>query len=116
MGGNPLAGASVTFHPQTPEGTVASGFSGADGRFRVQTLHGAPGGGTTPGEYRVTVIKIESVPTGRPTTASNGEIIEEASERQVTPRVYASRDTTPIVVNITQGRNDVNIELDSSAN
>ena len=115
MDGVPLAGASVTFIPQGTGGDAASGSTDSDGKFKIQTLRGAPGGGTTPGEYRVTISKIESVPTGRKTTNSDGETIEESTEKQITPPIYASRERTPIIVNITKGKNEVNIELDSSA-
>jgi len=114
LGGSPLAGASITFHPQSAEGTAASGLSDSDGKFRIQTVHGTPGSGTTLGEYRVTVSKIESVPTGKTTTESDGTVIEETTERSVTPRVYSSRESTPLVVNITQGKNTVNLELESA--
>ena len=115
MDGNPLSGASVTFVPQSSEGTTAAGFSDAEGRFRIQTVQGAPDGGTTPGEYRVTVTKIESVPTGRKTVNSDGETIEETAERSIVPAIYASAESTPLLVSITKGKNSVTLELDSSA-
>ena len=114
LDGSPVAGASVMFVPQTTEGTDASGVTDSDGKFRIQTLHGAAGGGTTIGEYRVVVIKIEALPTGRTTTESDGTVTEIMSERSVVPQVYGSRNTTPLVVNITQGKNTVNLELESA--
>jgi len=115
MDGSPLAGASITFVPASSEGTVAAGSTDAEGKFKVQTVHGAPDGGTTPGEYRVTVTKIEAVPTGRKTTNSEGETIEETTERSVVPAIYGSTETTPLGVTITKGKNAVTLELDSSA-
>lgn len=114
LDGTPLEGANITFHPKT-SGDVAGGFSTSGGQYTVQTMQGEPGKGTTPGEYLVTAVKMESVPTGKKIENSDGTTIDEATERSVVPKIYSSRETTPVAVTVVKGKNTINIELSSSA-
>ena len=58
----PLANATVTFHPVQQSGMsrAATAMTDANGNFRLRTLQ--PDDGVQPGEYTVTVMKVESPP------------------------------------------------------
>lgn len=58
--GEPVAEATVNFHPQQDGGHAAYGKTDAGGRFRLQTF--AVDDGAVPGDYRVTVHKNEAPP------------------------------------------------------
>ena len=112
LDGVPLAGAGITFSPVTQgAGMIAVGTSDEQGRFTLQTQLGEIGKGTTEGEYTVTVVKIESIPTGRTITTETGETTQESSERSVVPEMYRSATTTPLKQTIVKGLNKVELAL-----
>jgi len=112
LDGAPLAGATITFSPIT-EGAIAVGNSDVQGKFTLQTQQGAVGKGTTEGEYTVTVVKIESVPTGKTVQGEGGGTAQEFTERSVVPEVYNSPTTSPLKQIIVKGLNKVELTLSS---
>lgn len=112
MDGVPLAGASITFSPVVKDaGMIAVGTSDASGNFTLQTQLGAVGKGTTAGEYTVTVMKVESIPTGKTQKTDSGGTFQESTEKMVVPAVYTMVSTTPLKQTIVKGLNKVEIKL-----
>ena len=68
LGGNPVEGATVTFHAgvpapgQTAQGNSAVGQTDAEGRFQLKTFEANDG--AVPGEYVVTISKYEAAASG----------------------------------------------------
>ncbi|MDR1957484.1 MAG: carboxypeptidase-like regulatory domain-containing protein [Planctomycetaceae bacterium] len=77
--GQPVEGASVTFHP-TGQTRSASAITDAKGNFTAMTLN--LNDGIYPGEYIVTVTKIEQ----------RGEIREEHPEGSRQPVIHDTRE------------------------
>lgn len=114
LDGKPVEAAFVTFIPkeQGEGATVSFGTSDATGRYSLQVMRGDPDAGTTPGEYRVTVEKIESVPTGRKFfNESAGQMEEETKPVDRLPLLYKNRDKTPLSATVVPGKNEINLEL-----
>lgn len=103
--GAPVANASINFSPAAEgQGNSATGQTDDLGNYKLQTFLGAPGRGTTPGEYIVTINKMESVPSGKFTTDTDGnrhEVVEET--RSLVPNVYTSRTTSPLRATVVGG-------------
>jgi hypothetical protein len=107
--GKPVAGATVTFHPEKKEqGRVATGLTDEDGVFQLQTF--ASDDGALPGDYRVTVIKTEAL--AAPPVAGDREKHKEwmmktmfnrskpKSRATPLPKEYADPATTPLRVHV----------------
>jgi hypothetical protein len=130
MDGVPIAGAAVTFHPTSEEGSQAYAETGADGRFSLFT--GAVKG-VGPGLYNVTVRKTASSTDGSAATGARGPQRDgpgpkasgsrptvfgpkpgEPSVRfDVLPVVYKDPQSTPLQVQIPAAGNQVEITLNS---
>jgi hypothetical protein len=69
-GGQPLAGALVTFQPNAADGKAASGTTDSAGVYKLTTL--VNGDGALPGSYKVTVTKFAggAAPAGGPSTGA----------------------------------------------
>src|SRR5262249_58322349 len=65
VNGQPLAGATVTFHPAEEGRRPASGRTDDDGTFELTTFH--PGDGALPGTYKITVSKAVEEPLAEDT-------------------------------------------------
>lgn len=61
FGGEPLAGVTVRFHPES--GQLAFGKTDDEGRFQLTTR--SRNDGALPGRYAVTVIEVEEPPTAK---------------------------------------------------
>ena len=101
--GTPVAGATVLFMPDDPDGgRPASGFTSSDGTFRLTTYK--PDDGALPGNYRVLIQK--TVAAKDPGAAARSALerakakFEEKSLRKhrklTLPEAYAKFDTTPL--------------------
>ena len=90
---------------------IAVGTTDEQGKFTLQTQLGAVGKGTTEGEYTVTVVKIESIPTGKTFKTETGDTIQETAERTAVPELYSSAATTPLKQTIVKGLNTVELAL-----
>lgn len=100
--GKPLAGVTVTFAQQeAPKGfrvANADGLTGADGAFVVSTYEKFDG--IPAGKYKVTVNK-----TGR------GYYDGEKPAKSPVPEKYTKAATTPLIVEIKEGTNEIALEL-----
>jgi hypothetical protein len=65
--GDPLAGATIVFVPDAPDGVAASAVTDSAGRFQLMAF--PPQRGAVPGQYKVLLTKIEPVPIEKPAGA-----------------------------------------------
>jgi len=114
LGGQPLEGAAITFHPKNGDGNEAAAFghSDASGGYKLSSVNGEPERGAIAGEYVITVSKIEE------NDPRAGMSYEEATmsrlqptRRELVPAVYQNRERTPLSATVNKGRNTINIEL-----
>lgn len=125
MGGAPVAGATVTFSPLDNGNPAAMGVSDAQGMYTLTTY--TAGDGAVAGEYKVMVSKSAPSSTGPgevahdPTGAGGGPSAPSHSGPQggggasgsgsILPEKYAMLDTTPLMQTVTEGENNINLEL-----
>jgi hypothetical protein len=116
LDGEPLAEAMIGFSPKM-EGQGAIGFARTNekGEYLLQTMSGNPDAGTLPGEYAVTVAKYKAVPTGRKTTDSEGQIVDEMTNVLIFPEMatYANSETTPFSATVIKGKNRFDFDVKS---
>lgn len=113
QGGSPVADAAVTF--QATSGNT-SGFGRTDEEGKYTLTSGSPAGGVEPGEYVVTVTKTETtgseaVPEDHPDYDGQAPD-EEVQVKQLLPAEYADPDSTPLEATVTEGQNEVPLELE----
>lgn len=106
LDGKPLATGVVNF---TPAATGASAYAniGADGRYALQT--GAEAG-LEPGSYKVTVAANA---TPEQAAAMGIKIGREGIMPLLTPPRYADVSTTPLVVDVKAGRQEIELALEA---
>jgi hypothetical protein len=106
LDGKPLATGVVNF---TPAATGASAYAniGADGRYALQT--GAEAG-LEPGSYKVTVAANA---TPEQAAAMGIKIGREGIMPLLTPPRYADVSTTPLVVDVKAGRQEIDLALEA---
>lgn len=106
LDGKPLATGVVNF---TPAATGASAYAniGADGRYALQT--GAEAG-LEPGSYKVTVAANA---TPEQAAAMGIKIGREGIMPLLTPPRYADVSSTPLVVDVKAGRQEIDLALEA---
>jgi hypothetical protein len=106
LDGKPLSTGVVNF---TPAATGASAYAniGADGRYSLQT--GAEAG-LEPGSYRVTVAANA---TAEQAAAMGIRIGRDGIMPLLTPPRYADVSTTPLVVDVKAGRQEIDLALEA---
>lgn len=86
--GEPVEGATVTFHSSSPDGRGATGRTDESGNYQLTTFEA--GDGAIPGSYQVTVVK----------TVKEGELSEEETnayyERGETPPPVQTKELLPL--------------------
>jgi len=122
--GNPVEGATVTFHPGHPNGRGGGGMTDATGKFKTTTLHADDG--IEPGEYIVTIQKMTSVRGGSGTPnvarelddrgavrAAPGRAAPDRSEDMYhIPPVYSNKSTSSLTAVVSSvGTKDLLFEL-----
>jgi hypothetical protein len=97
----PLAGATVTFVPESPGAREAHAFSTADGSFHMTTYN--PRDGAVPGEYKVVVTYVEPIPdlpAGATQEQAQQALTKWARTRKhpplVVPETYGNAETTEL--------------------
>ena len=117
--GQPVAEASITFHREDGDGSLAGGsaLSGSNGAFSINMF--GKGDGTLPGTYRVTVVK-ETVES----PVSPEELVRlEREDKPIPPSKvvshlgakYRNTETTDIIVTVPpKGTKDLRIELNDN--
>ncbi len=123
LDGKPVEGATVTFNPESRDGTAAFGRTGADGTYQLTTFEASDG--ALPGDYIVTVTKYSGGDTGTSSapTEEGGEpadyIPPEAPGYQpppppqnALPQKYSAMHTSDLRAVVQEsGENVVNVEL-----
>ncbi|MBM4010261.1 MAG: carboxypeptidase regulatory-like domain-containing protein [Planctomycetes bacterium] len=106
LDGKPLATGVVNF---TPAATGASAYAniGADGRYALQT--GAEAG-LEPGAYKVTVAANA---TADQAAAMGIKVGRDGIMPLLTPPRYADVSTTPLVVDVKAGRQEIDLALEA---
>ena len=120
--GQPVAGATVTFVPQSGKG-AAVGLTDDSGRFRLTTSGGE---GALPGAYTVTVTKTEGAAAGAAPQTTDPEALRKADmagmkavpppaaaqPANLVPSKYAAADKTPLTFEVTEGgKNEFDLDL-----
>jgi len=121
LDGAPLENATVTFIPAESGGAVASGVTGADGRFSLTTASaGAVAGKGAPvGAYDVTVVKLPTVATpildpNDPRYASQADLpVSPPTSKSLVPEAYGVRGSSGLKATVKKGTNEVTLSLDS---
>ena len=111
LDGEPLAGASVTFYPESEVEGVVGGVAetGSDGKFVVTGAKGESG--LAPGKYKVTVSKgVLKTPGGE---ESVGAVIEEIDLKDEFPPIYSSPNKTILSYSVTGDGKPIEIKLES---
>ena len=100
LGGQPLAGALVSFHSEDPKASPATGFTKEDGTFSVMTddIEGAK-----PGTYTITIMC--QVPLTKKSQGMEFGGTPETEDRL--KGAYANRDNSQIKVTIKEGPNQL---------
>ncbi|MEM8495152.1 MAG: hypothetical protein AAF663_07160 [Planctomycetota bacterium] len=101
-GGGSVSG-TVFFFPEGGTGAPAVGSLDADGRYSVRT---GSQGGILPGPYLVTVSAAEIIPAKTKGAAPGG--------RPITPRRYADPAKSGLRVNVADGSNEFDFDLDGT--
>lgn len=134
LDGEPVPEATVLFSPVNEgEGTPATGMTDSEGVYTLTArpaggAKGEAGAGTTPGEYNVGVIKTESAEAmsaeeqhKQATQGDGGGSPEEQHEQagqgdesNIVPEKYNSPKNSGITVTVTEGKNEIPIELSSN--
>lgn len=106
LDGKPLATGVVNF---TPAATGASAYAniGADGRYALQT--GAEAG-LEPGSYKVTVAANA---TPEQAAAMGIKVGRDGIMPLLTPPRYADVSSTPLVVDVKAGRQEIDLALEA---
>ena len=109
--GVPVAGASVTFHPDGGDARPAGGETDADGKFKTTTLK--PQDGIFPGTYKVTIAKYEEYgPPPKMVMNDDGEMVSEGRPvRTVLPEKYAKPESSGLTVTIGNKKATENFDL-----
>ena len=119
MGGAPLEGAVVVFHPQAGvKGNGGGATADAAGKFTLLSPQGKKG--ILPGDYSVTVSlrKLSSKAEQQIEAAKASGVTPMISDRdakEVVPKAYAKPETSPLKVSVGAKGADVPVEIDSSA-
>jgi hypothetical protein len=122
LDGQPLVAKSILFSPEDGTAGLGAGAnSRADGTFELLAI--IPGSvrnqaGVMPGTYRVVVAEpLIAIDTAQP--AADGEpapavgFRDVRAEKGVIPAVYRSRETTPLIVEVTPETGAMTLELTS---
>lgn len=102
---NKVTRGTVSFNP-VERGPVAYARINEDGTYTVQTGRAK---GLPSGDYQVTVIANE--PPAAKQTASGGP---PPDGKPITPLWYRSQETSGLRFTVTPGRNEINLELNST--
>ena len=119
LGGDPVAGAQITFYSNAGGDAAHSAFgrTDAEGRYELTTFES--GDGAVPGEYLVTAKKFDTPPPpAEPAEDSMENYVPPsptdkppAPPKNELPAQYAARQSTPLKATVTEGENEIPLEL-----
>ena len=115
LDGKPLAGAVVTFHPATKDGSSAVGGTDRFGKFDMNTA--GQGNGALIGEYRVTVTKLVSEEKmmnpdeAKKFTSETGKPPPQPKVTNEAPADYATPQGTPLTATVKRGGPPLKFDL-----
>jgi len=104
LDGAPVPAGSISFVP-AGGGTQAYAMSDESGNYEAYTGREA---GLKPGQYRVTVVARE-----RPATNHTETGAPAPAGASITPRWYASPETSGLSFDVKPGSNEINLDLNS---
>lgn len=107
----PVADATVIFHPQAEGGQGATARTDASGKFQLMTYQ--PGDGAVPGEYLVTVSKVEVPGAGlAEAPVEDDPAAATAEEIWHIPQRYGDAGSSDLKATVApQGENQFTFEL-----
>lgn len=111
--GSPVEGAMVTFRPSGDGGQGAFARSDAEGKYEL-SASAAGTSGVSPGSYIVTVTKNEvnqSAVASEDDPNYNPYASGDAQTKSLLPKKYANAKTSGLEFTVTDGTNDLPIEL-----
>ena len=110
--GAPVAGANVTFVPQSGK-DAASARTDSEGNFKLTTFE--EGDGAVPGSYKVTVTKYEEQQAAAAPQAGEPGYDPTAKPlpppKNLLPAKYAKPETTELSQTVAEGQSEITIEL-----
>ena len=106
LDGAPLGNVEITFQPE--EGPLASGEADAQGNFTLKSSTGDDG--ALVGSHKVLVLP--SLAGGMGGSDSDGNALE-GGEAVELPLAYQDLSTSDLTANVTEGDNDITLELKS---
>lgn len=110
--GDPLAGATIVFVPESPDGLAASAITDSAGRFQLMAF--PPQRGAVPGQYKILLTKVEQVPiqksAGSPAAAHSDP--GTAPPNQMLPEKYGNPQSSGLSADIPpEGKRDFLITI-----
>jgi hypothetical protein len=134
LDGEPVEGATVMFRPVTEgQGAPATGTTDASGKYTLTTVAvgeaaGAAGAGALPGEYYVGVTKTVSAAQAQEEAlmkayeSGDSQAVAKLQApsgqapkvEHVVPQKYNNPEASGLTVTVTDGENDIPLELSSS--
>ena len=124
LNGKPLANKSVMFIPESgTAGNGATAHTDQDGKYSLAAIvFGATRNypGIPPGRYRVTVNEAPTLAgetaaaSGEPDEVGPAMVLDSANRKSDIPAVYTSEKTTPLVFDVPESGDTIDLELVSN--
>jgi hypothetical protein len=111
LDGKPLDGATVTFYPESPGGTVGTAETGSDGKFILVGVGGQQG--LPPGKYKATVSKVKLPGGGKAYDDPTAGAVTDTELRSDLPAIYSNPERTILSYSVTGDGKPTEIELSS---
>lgn len=112
LDGSPVEGATVTFRPESPDGSGAFGMTDAEGKYVLNTSSAVLG--VVPGTYKVSVTKMEAAASDAPAEddpSYGGAPKQQAAPKHLLPEKYSRIESSGLTADVKPGENTVPLEL-----
>ncbi|MDR3196945.1 MAG: hypothetical protein LBU34_03660 [Planctomycetaceae bacterium] len=115
LDGVPVSDAEVTFYPvQLGVGISAMGRTDTHGVYRLSSMKGAPEKGTVSGDYYITVSKYVTKEIEKPYFDPAQDAVIKFESKEMVPLAYTDVETSPLTVTVAEGKNIIDLKLDSN--